>query len=233
MAAGLSKQSDDHLFRRRDKGDGQEGVSKLHIPILLGRCTQGSSAPGILHSAVTERPAKRATAVSSVIRHRYNYKDGSNVKDGDYEFIASSLADNDDEDLRDVEVVEKAKPKSQRRRVGTARGRGSATPASSAKRTSVRSANKYQSHLSTTLASSTKRTSVSSVNKQQSKISITLSRSTKSTSVRSANKQKIQILFISTRKARTKHTVSFSISFAIIMINNELFPLMLSHTCFR
>ena len=109
---------------------------------ILGS-TQGSSAPGILQSTVSSRPAKRATAASSARRHRYNYRDDSHAENGSKDFVASPLADNDDEDLRDVEVVEKAKPKSQRRRVGTARGRGSATPASSAKRTSVRSTNKH------------------------------------------------------------------------------------------
>ena len=116
---------------------------------ILG-ITQESGAPIILLSTTSSRPAKRDVAASSVIRHRYNYKDGSNVKDGDYEFIASSLADNDDEDLSDVEVVEKYKPKSHTRRVGKAWGRGSATPASSTKTNSVRSSNKHQIQLSTT-----------------------------------------------------------------------------------
>ena len=118
----------------------------------------------------------------------YNYRDDSDAEDGNNDFFASPPADNDDGDLSDFEVVEKAKPKIQRRRVGTARGRGSATPKSSVKNTSVRSANKHQSQLSTTPARSTKRTSVSSANKQQ-----------------------IEISFISTSKARTKHTVSFTI----------------------
>ena len=97
-------------------------------------------------------------------------------------------ADNYYEDLSDVKVVEKSKPNSQRRRVRTARGRGGGTLASSVKKNFVRSANKHQIQISNTLAISTKRTSVSSANKQQSRI-----------------------LFISTRKARTKHTVSSTI----------------------
>ena len=72
--------------------------------------------------------------------------------------------------------------------VGKARVRGSSTLASSSNRTSVRYAKKHQSQLLTTPDSSTKRDSV-----------------------RSANKQQIQISFISTRKARTKHTVSSKI----------------------
>ena len=84
--------------------------------------------------------------------------------------LASSPADNDDEDLTDVEVVEKSKPKSQKKGVGGARGRATDTPESSSKRSSVRSSNKHQSQFSATPASSTRRTSVSSVNKQQSHI---------------------------------------------------------------
>ena len=66
-------------------------------------------------------------------------------------------------------------------------GRG-ATPERSSKRTSVRSANKHQSHLWTTPESSTKRNSVRYTNKQQSQISV-----------------------ISTSKSRTKLTVSSTI----------------------
>ena len=72
--------------------------------------------------------------------------------------------------------------------VGIARGRGSATPARSSKRTSVRSTNKQQRRLLTAPGRSTKRTSGSSANKQESRIS-----------------------FISNRKAKTKHTVSSTI----------------------
>ena len=72
--------------------------------------------------------------------------------------------------------------------VRTAKGRGGSTPERYAKRTSVRSANKYHSQLSPTLVSSNKRTSVSSTNKQQS-----------------------HILFISEIKTRTKHTMSSTI----------------------
>ena len=103
-------------------------------------------------------------------------------------FFASPLSDNDDEDLSDVESVETFKPKIQRRRVGIARRRGSVNLASSAKSTSVRSNKRHQSQLLTTPARSTKRTPVISSNIQQSQISL-----------------------ISTRNARTKHTVSFTI----------------------
>ena len=48
--------------------------------------------------------------------------DDSNAEDGNEEFVAYPPADNDDKDLSDVEVVEKVKPKTQIRRVKTARG---------------------------------------------------------------------------------------------------------------
>ena len=60
--------------------------------------------------------------------------------------------------------------KIQRRRVGTASGRGSATPESSTKRTSVRSANKHQNQLSTSAEIPTKSTSVRYNNKYKSHI---------------------------------------------------------------
>ena len=41
---------------------------------------------------------------SSEIIHIYNYKDDSDAEYGDEEFYASPQDDNDDEDLRDVEV---------------------------------------------------------------------------------------------------------------------------------
>ena len=141
-----------------------------------------------MQSTVSSRPAKRAASASSVIRHMYSCRDNGDAGDGDEDFSASPPADNDDEDLSDVKFVETSKPKIQRRRVGTVRGRGSATLERSTKRTSVRSTNKHQSRILTTPARSTKRTSVISANKQQSQIS-----------------------FISTRKARTKHTVSSTI----------------------
>ena len=103
-------------------------------------------------------------------------------------FLPPPPAENDGEDLSNVEVVEKSNPKIQRRKVGTERGRGSDTTERSAKRTSARSAKKHQSQLLTTPASSTKMTSSRSTNKQQS-----------------------QILFISTSKVRTKNTVSSTI----------------------
>ena len=74
------------------------------------------------------RPVKRTAAASLVRRHRYNYKDDSNAEDGDEGFVASTPDDIDDEDLSDVEVVEKYKPKIQRRRVGTSRGRRCTIP---------------------------------------------------------------------------------------------------------
>ena len=49
---------------------------------ILGS-TQGSSAPGILQSAASSRPAKRAGAESSVRKPRYNYRDNSDAEDGD------------------------------------------------------------------------------------------------------------------------------------------------------
>ena len=127
--------------------------------------TQGSGAPGILQSTTSSRPAKIAVAAYSIRRDRYNYRYDSNTEDGEEEFFDSPLTDNNEKDLSDVEVVENPKPKSQRRRVGTARGRVSATPESSAKRTSVRSTNKHQSHILTTPLSSNERISVSSANK--------------------------------------------------------------------
>ena len=154
---------------------------------ILGS-TQGSGAPGNFQSIVSSRTAKRAVAESSTRRHRYNYRNNIDAEDGNKDFVAYPPADNDDEDLSDVKVVEKANTKIQRRRVGTERGRGSATLASYANRTPVRSANKHQSQLSTNPTSSTKRTSVSSANKHQSQIS-----------------------FISPSKARTKHTVPSTI----------------------
>ena len=97
----------------------------------------------------SSRHDKRSKAASSERRRRYSYRENNDAEDGDNNFAASPPADNDDKDLSDVKVVEKAKPKIQRRRVRAARGRGSATLASSTKRTSVRSANKHQSQLST------------------------------------------------------------------------------------
>ena len=54
-------------------------------------------------------------------------------------------------------------------------------------------------------------TSVRSANKHQSQLLATPESSTKRNSVRSANKQQSQISFISTSKARIKHTVSVTI----------------------
>ena len=77
---------------------------------ILGS-TQGSCAPGILHPTTFTSPAKRAEAASSTISNRYNYRDGRDAEDGDEDSVASPPADNYDEDLSDVEVVEKSKPK--------------------------------------------------------------------------------------------------------------------------
>ena len=57
-------------------------------------------------------------AASSARSHRYNYRDNSGAEDCDKDFVASSRDDNNNEDLSDVKVVEKYKPKIQRRRVG-------------------------------------------------------------------------------------------------------------------
>ena len=57
----------------RDSSDGDVEI--------LGS-TQGSSAPRILQSTASSRPAKRAVAASSVRRHRYNYRDNSDAEDG-------------------------------------------------------------------------------------------------------------------------------------------------------
>ena len=73
---------------------------------ILG-ITQGSDAPIILHSAASSRPAKRAAVASSARSHRYNYSDNSDAEGGDEDFVTSPLADNDDEYLSDVKVVEK------------------------------------------------------------------------------------------------------------------------------
>ena len=87
------------------------------VEILVS--TQGSGASIILHSTTLSRPAKRAVEASSARRHMYNYRDNIDADDDDKEFFASPSDENDDEDLSDVEFVEKSKPKIQRRRVGT------------------------------------------------------------------------------------------------------------------
>ena len=88
----------------------------------------------------------------------YNYWNDSDAKDGDWKFVASPSDEKNYKDISNVEVLERAKPKIQRRRVGTARGRVSTTLASSFKSTSIRSAKKHQSQLLTTPEISTKRT---------------------------------------------------------------------------
>ena len=80
-------------------------------------------------------------------RHMYNYWNDSDAKDGDWKFVASPSDEKNYKDISNVEVLERAKPKIQRRRVGTEKGRGSATPESSANRNSIRYANKQQSQL--------------------------------------------------------------------------------------
>ena len=86
-------------------------------------------------------------AAYSMRSDRYKYRENSDVEDGNEDFAASLPSDNDDKDLSGVEVLEKSKPKRQRRRVGTARG--SSTLVISAKRNSVISAKKYQIQIST------------------------------------------------------------------------------------
>ena len=95
----------------------------------------------------------------------YNYRGDIDAEDGNEDLVVSPRSDNAGKDLSDVEVVEKSNPKIQRRRVGTARGRVSATSERSSKRNSVGSTNKHQSQISKTPESSTKRTSVSPTNK--------------------------------------------------------------------
>ena len=131
---------------------------------ILGSA-QVSGAPGIFQSAASSSTIKRAASASSTRRHMYNYRDDSDAEYGKYEFIAYPLDDNDDKDLSDVKIVEKSKPKIQRRWVGKESKKGSSLPSRSNKRTSVISANKHQSQLSTTPERSTKRTSVISANK--------------------------------------------------------------------
>ena len=71
---------------------------------ILGS-TQGSSAPGILQSNTSSRPARRAASSSSSRSHIYNYRWEIYSYDGDEEFFVSTLADNNGKDLSDVEVV--------------------------------------------------------------------------------------------------------------------------------
>ena len=130
------------VMAKRAKESRTYRVSSENYVEILGN-NQRSGAPKILQSTTLSRPTKRSVAASSTRSHRYNYRDDSNSEDGDKDFVASPLSDNYDEDLSYVEVVEKFNPKIQRIRVGTARGSGSATTASSAKRTYVRSANKH------------------------------------------------------------------------------------------
>ena len=99
----------------RDSSDNDVGI--------LGS-TQGIGAPVIVHSTASSGPAKIAAVASSLIRHRYSYRDDSNAEDGDEDFVAFRPAEKYNKDLSDVEVVEKSRPKIQRRRVGKARGRG-------------------------------------------------------------------------------------------------------------
>ena len=50
------------------------------VEILVS--TQGSGAPGISQSIALSRPAERAVVASFARRHRYNYRDNINAKDG-------------------------------------------------------------------------------------------------------------------------------------------------------
>ena len=47
------------------------------VEILVS--TQGIGATGILQSTASSRPAKRAAAASSAIRHRYKYRESSDA----------------------------------------------------------------------------------------------------------------------------------------------------------
>ena len=89
--------------------------------------TQESGAPRILKSNASSSPAKRAAAPSYARRHRSNYRGDSDAEDGDDNFVASPLDDNDDEDLSDIKVVEKARPKIHRRGLGQ-KGEGEVLP---------------------------------------------------------------------------------------------------------
>ena len=94
--------------------------SQTYYDVEILGSTQGSGAPRIYQYTVSSRPTKRYVSAFSAIRHRYNYRDDSNTEDGKEEFISSSPDEKYDKDLSDAKVVEKAKPKIQRRRVGTA-----------------------------------------------------------------------------------------------------------------
>ena len=60
----------------------------------------------IFQSNALLRPDKRDGAESSARRHMYNYRDGSNVENSDWEFVVSPPDDNNDKDLSDAKVVE-------------------------------------------------------------------------------------------------------------------------------
>ena len=97
------------------------------------------------------RSSKRAASASSERRNRYNYKYDRNAEDSDKDFVASPLADNDDKDIGDIKAVKKYNPKSHKKRVGIAKGRGRYTLAIYDKRNSIRYYNKHHSQLSTKL----------------------------------------------------------------------------------
>ena len=68
---------------------------------ILG-ITQGSGAPSILQYNTSSRPAMRAAAASSAIKHRYNYRDYIDTDDGDKDFFDSIPAENNEEKLSDA-----------------------------------------------------------------------------------------------------------------------------------
>ena len=60
---------------------------------------------------MSSRPDKISVTESSVRRHRYNYRYNINAEGGDKYFDVSPPANNNNEDLSDIKVVEKANTK--------------------------------------------------------------------------------------------------------------------------
>ena len=152
------------MMAKREKASLTYRDSSYNDVEILGGI-QGSGAPRMFQSTVSPRSAKRAAEASFARRHRYNYRDDSYAEYGNYEFVTSTPDDKNDKDISDAEVVEKSSQKSREEGLVQQRERGSATSTSSAKRTSVRSANKHHSQLLSNPASSTKRKLVISANK--------------------------------------------------------------------
>ena len=86
--------------------------TKTNWTMMLKWSTQGRGALRILQSTASSRPAESFVAASSARSHRYKYMEYSNAKDGDEDFVNFLTDDNNDKDLSDVEVVERANPKS-------------------------------------------------------------------------------------------------------------------------